>query len=171
MRAAIDLRADRPVASTPERPTAPPEIDSAQGRKLEPGKFVFGQTAGRVALRLPDDMDGWPAGKPVLAARVEGRSSMARVGVIVRFAAPAIQAGFGGTITPEMMCHSGTPFALHPGMAICRLVLEPLPGVPVGRASQFSTKTGRPASAAGEVRALTPDRAARRGRRRGPRGA
>ena len=98
MRAAIDRRADQPVASTPKRPMAPSEIDPAQGWKLGPGKFVLGQTAERVAVRLLDDMDEWPAGKPVLAARVEGRSSMARFGVIVRFAAPTIQAGFGGPL-------------------------------------------------------------------------
>lgn len=137
MQVAIDLRDSQPVAGTLRRLMIPKEIDQDQGWKLEPGKFVLGQTAERVALRLPDDMDDWPEGKPVLAARVEGRSSLARFGVIVHFTAPTIHAGFEGPITLEMMCHSETSFTLYPGMAICQLILEPLLGVPVERQSQF----------------------------------
>ena len=128
---AIDLRGDQPVAGTLRRLTTSEEIHPAQGWKLEPGKFVLGQTAERVALRLPADMGEWPAGKPVLAARVEGRSSLARFGIIVHFTAPTIHAGFEGPITLEMMCHSEMSFTLYPGMPICQLILEPLLGDPV----------------------------------------
>lgn len=138
MQVAIDLGSSgRPVAGTLGKLTTPQEIRPDQGWKLDPGKFVLGQTAERVALRLPGDMDEWPAGRPVLAARVEGRSSLARFGVIVHFTAPTIQAGFEGPIALEMMCHSEMAFTLYPGMAICQLILEPLLGVPVERASQF----------------------------------
>ena len=142
MQVAADLRAGRRgAANTLAALTTPEEIHPAQGWKLEPGKFVLGQTAERVALRLPADMGEWPTGKPVLAARVEGRSSLARFGIIVHFTAPTIHAGFEGPITLEMMCHSETSFTLYRGMAICQLILEPLLGepveVPAERRSQF----------------------------------
>jgi dCTP deaminase len=55
-----------------------------------------------------------------LAARVEGRSSLARLGVIVHLTAPTIHAGFNGTITLEMINHG--PFYL-------RMTLERLASV------------------------------------------
>lgn len=112
-------------------------IDADQGWKLLPGQFVLGRTAERVHLRLPDELDVRAEGKPVLAARVEGRSSFARFGVMVHFTAHTIHAGFEGPITLEIMCHSETPFTLYPGMPICQLILEPLIGSPVESQSQF----------------------------------
>ena len=140
-----DLRTGRGVSQALAALTTPEEIDPRQGWKLEPGKFILGQTAERVHLRLPDDLDNRADGKPILAARVEGRSSLARFGIIVHFTAPTIHAGFEGHITLEMMCHSETPFTLYPGMAVCQLIVEPLLGVPIERPSQFQhqdTPTG-----------------------------
>lgn len=125
------------VAATLAAITKSVRIDSEQGWKLLPGQFVLGQTAERVHLRLPADLDQWPEGTPVLAARVEGRSSFARFGVMVHFTAPTIHAGFEGPITLEIMCHSETPFTLYPGMKICQLILEPLIGTPFESESQF----------------------------------
>lgn len=142
---AADVRTGQGVSRALAALTTPDEIDPQQGWKLEPGKFVLGQTAERVHLRLPDDLDDRAAGKPILAARVEGRSSLARFGIIVHFTAPTIHAGFEGHITLEMMCHSETPFTLYPGMAVCQLILEPLLGAPIERPSQFQhqdTPTG-----------------------------
>ena len=137
MQVAADLRADERVASTLAALTTTREIDPEQGWKLYPGKFILGQTAERVHLRLPDELDDRAADKPILAARVEGRSSMARFGIIVHFTAPTIHAGFEGPPTLEILCHSETPFTLYPGMAICQLIFEPLVGAPIERESQF----------------------------------
>lgn len=134
---AADLRDRSAVASTLSALTTPRTIDPEQGWKLAPGKFVLAQTAERVHLRLRDELDDEIKDKPVLAARVEGRSSFARFGIIVHFTAPTIHAGFEGPITLEMMCHSETPFTLYPGMPVCQLILEPLLGEPIERESQF----------------------------------
>lgn len=141
----VDLRPGQGAATALAALTTRHEIDPVQGWKLEPGKFVLGQTEERVHLRLPDDLDDDAQAKPILAARVEGRSSFARFGIVVHFTAPTIHAGFEGHITLEMMCHSETPFTLYPGMAVCQLIVEPLLGVPIERPSQFQhqdTPTG-----------------------------
>lgn len=134
---AADLRGGGTVARTLAAITNSSAIDPEQGWKLKPGKFVIGQTVERIHLWLPADFSQAAEGKPVLAARVEGKSSLARFGVIVHFTAPTIEAGFEGPITLEMMCHSETPFTLYPGMFICQLIVEPLVGIPVESVSQF----------------------------------
>jgi len=65
-----------------------------------------------------------------LAARVEGRSSLARLGVAVHLTAPVIHAGFRGYITLEITNPGPLPIRLRPGMQICQLVLELLFGTP-----------------------------------------
>jgi hypothetical protein len=75
-------------------------------------------------------------GRPVLAARVGGRSSFARCGVLVHFTAPSIHAGFVGTITLEIM-NLGPHAMLRPGMKICQLILEQVEGFPADAPSQF----------------------------------
>lgn len=137
LQVAADLRRGGAVAETLAAITTSAAIDLTQGWKLDPGRFVLGQTAERIHLRLPAELGQAADGKPVLAARVEGRSSLARFGVIIHFTAPTIHAGFEGPITLEMMCHSETPFTLYPGMPICQLILEPLVGMPVESVSQF----------------------------------
>jgi dCTP deaminase len=66
-----------------------------------------------------------------LAARVEGRSSLARIRIIVHLTAPTIQAGFNGKITLEMINFS--PFYLKrvPNKTrICQLIVEQLESEP-----------------------------------------
>lgn len=59
-----------------------------------------------------------------LAARIEGKSSLARLGIGVHITAPVIHAGFDGHIRLEMMNHGKFPVRLKAGMRICQLVLE-----------------------------------------------
>jgi dCTP deaminase len=60
-----------------------------------------------------------------LAARVEGRSSLARIGLIVHLTAPTIHAGFSGNITLEMINFSPFDLRLVPRETfICQLILE-----------------------------------------------
>ncbi len=105
-------------------------IDPAGGYSLQPGTFVLGRTVERVRLPIRE-------GRPALAARVEGRSSFARCGLIVHFTAPTIHAGFDGTITLEMINLGPCPIALYPGMEIVQLVIEQVLDTPFHKPSQF----------------------------------
>ncbi len=79
---------------------------------VHPGDFVLGVTMESV--RLGDD----------LVARVEGRSSLGRLGIIVHSTAGFIDAGFEGTITLEITNINRVPVALYPGMRVCQLAFE-----------------------------------------------
>lgn len=79
---------------------------------VQPGEFVLGVTSESV--KLPDDM----------VARVEGRSSLGRLGIIVHSTAGFIDAGFEGTITLEITNINRMPVALYPGMRVCQLAFE-----------------------------------------------
>jgi len=59
-----------------------------------------------------------------IVARVEGRSSLGRLGIIVHSTAGFIDAGFSGTITLEMTNINRMPVALYPGMRICQLAFQ-----------------------------------------------
>lgn len=59
-----------------------------------------------------------------LAARVEGRSSLSRLGVGIHLTAPTIHAGFSGTIQLEVVNHGFAPVILRPEMRICQLIFE-----------------------------------------------
>ena len=65
--------------------------------KLEHGQFVLGRTRERVYLPIPDE------GECCLAARIEGKSSRARMGLLVHLTAPTVHAGFEGTLALEMI--------------------------------------------------------------------
>lgn len=97
---------------------------------LKPGHFVLGKTHERVELPIRDN-------GPWLAARVEGRSSFARCGLLVHFTAPTIHSGFGGTITLEIMNFGRYSLALHAFTPICQLIVEQVDGKPFRNDSQF----------------------------------
>lgn len=73
---------------------------------LHPGEFVLGSTAERVAV--PDDM----------VARIEGKSSLGRLGLLIHSTAGFIDAGFNGHITLELSNVANLPITLYPGMKI-----------------------------------------------------
>lgn len=73
----------------------------------------------------------------MLAARVEGRSSLARLGVMVHLTAPTIHAGFRGKITLEVINHGPFHLKLVPHRTtICQFIFEMLSSVP---GSEIST--------------------------------
>lgn len=91
---------------------------------VQPGEFVLGVTLEKV--KLADD----------LVARVEGRSSLGRLGIIVHSTAGFIDAGFEGTITLEITNINRMPVALYPGMRVCQLAFETMSSpaeIPYGR--------------------------------------
>lgn len=77
-----------------------------------------------------------------IAARVEGRSSLARLGLAVHLTAPTIHAGFKGPIQLEMINHGLVPIRLKAGMRICQLIFEMTLGTPEkGYKGQFLGQT------------------------------
>jgi dCTP deaminase len=101
---------------------------------LRPGRLVLGKTLERVTLPLISDGVS-------LAARVEGKSSYARCGLLVHFTAPTIHAGFSGTITLELINLGLCNISLYPHTPICQLILEEVAGVPLRNDSQFQGQT------------------------------
>jgi dCTP deaminase len=73
---------------------------------LHPGEFVLGSTLERVALG--DD----------LVARVEGKSSLGRLGLLIHSTAGFVDPGFDGHITLELSNVASLPITLYPGMRI-----------------------------------------------------
>lgn len=127
---AFDLRRGG-IASFLTRNSKKLEIPDA-GYVLEPHTFVLGNTQETVTL-LP--IEGG------LAARIEGKSSFARCGLLVHFTAPTVHAGFDGTLTLEMINLGTVGIALFEGLAICQLILESVIGAPQAHASQFQGQT------------------------------
>jgi len=104
-------------------------IDTKTGFDLEPQHLILAWT--KEYVHLPIDSR--------LAARVEGKSSLARMGVGVHITAPTIHAGFDGQIRLEIINHGHLPIKLRPGMKICQLIFEQTLGTPQkGYQGQFS---------------------------------
>jgi dCTP deaminase len=83
-------------------------VEIAEGSPfvLHPGEFVLGSTIERIGL--PDD----------IVARVDGKSSLGRLGILIHATAGFIDAGFNGQITLELSNVATLPIRLWPGMKI-----------------------------------------------------
>ena len=99
---------------------------------LEPNKFILSKTFESVSLPSLPDENGY-----YLAARVEGKSSLARCGLLIHFTAPTIHAGFEGTITLEIINLGAFPIKLRSKMLICQLIFETVLGKPYENPSEF----------------------------------
>jgi dCTP deaminase len=107
-------------------------ISATKGFELPVRELVLAWTSEYVVL--PYDSR--------LAARVEGKSSLARLGLCVHMTAPTIHAGFEGQIRLEMINHGRLPIILKPGMRICQLIFEQTLGTPErGYQGQFAGQT------------------------------
>ena len=73
---------------------------------LHPGEFVLGSTSERVAL--PSD----------IVARLEGKSSLGRLGLLIHSTAGFVDAGFDGQLTLELSNVASLPITLYPEMKI-----------------------------------------------------
>jgi dCTP deaminase len=82
------------------------EVAEGESFMLHPGEFVLGSTLERVAV--PTD----------LVARVEGKSSLGRLGLVIHSTAGFIDAGFDGHVTLELANLANLPITLYPGMKI-----------------------------------------------------
>jgi dCTP deaminase len=110
------------------------EIDlAARGSyPLEPRQFVLGITLETIHLPILPRRR-----KPCLAARIEGKSSRARCGLLVHFTAPTVHPNWHGPLALEMINWGPVPFVLTHRMFIAQLVLEEVHGVPFANPSQF----------------------------------
>ena len=111
------------------------KIDADQGYILEPNRFLLSKTREWIELPILRDRD------VCLAARIEGKSSRARCGLLVHFTAPTVHPGFKGTLTLEIINLGPSPIMLRPGMPIAQLIVEEVKGIPFENASQFQGQT------------------------------
>jgi dCTP deaminase len=83
-------------------------VEVAEGEPfiLHPGEFVLGATMERV--RLPDD----------LVARLEGKSSLGRLGLLIHSTAGYVDPGWDGFLTLELSNVANLPITIYPGMKI-----------------------------------------------------
>jgi dCTP deaminase len=80
-----------------------------------------------------------------IAARVEEKSGLARLGMMVHMTAPTIHAGFTGQIQLEMFNLGPYDIILDAGMAICQVIFEVTFGTPAkGYAGQFAGQSAKP---------------------------
>jgi len=82
------------------------EVDGERPFILHPGEFVLGSTYE--VCTLPDD----------IAARVEGKSSLGRLGLLTHATAGFVDPGFSGHVTLELANVATLPIKLYPGMKI-----------------------------------------------------
>jgi dCTP deaminase len=85
------------------------EVEGENSFILHPGEFVLGSTYE--VVKLPDD----------LAARLEGKSSLGRLGLLTHSTAGFIDPGFDGHVTLELSNVATLPITLWPGMKIGQL--------------------------------------------------
>jgi dCTP deaminase len=82
------------------------EVADGEAFVLHPGEFVLGSTLERV--KLPGD----------LVARLEGKSSLGRLGLLIHSTAGFVDAGWNGYLTLELSNVANLPIAIYPGMKI-----------------------------------------------------
>ena len=126
----IDPKADQPdLTSAVEAATGEPFI-------LHPGEFVLGSTLESVGLG--DDV----------VARLEGKSSLGRLGLLIHSTAGFIDPGFVGQVTLELSNVANLPIAIYPGMKIGQVSFYELstpaehPYGSAGTGSKYQGQTG-----------------------------
>src|SRR5207244_9347101 len=87
------------------------EVEDGKAFILHPGEFVLGSTLERVTL--PDDV----------VARIEGKSSLGRLGLLIHSTAGFVDAGWSGHLTLELSNVANLPITIYPGMKIGQLCL------------------------------------------------
>jgi dCTP deaminase len=104
----IDVRADQPDM------TELVEIAGDDAFILHPGEFVLGSTFERVGL--PND----------LVARLEGKSSLGRLGLLIHSTAGYVDPGWEGNLTLELSNVANLPITLYDGMKIGQISFQRL---------------------------------------------
>src|SRR5436305_15249808 len=143
----VDVRVDRyfrvfrnhqypyiDVKQAQEDLTEQVEIDDDRPFILHPGEFVLGSTLERISLA--DD----------LVARLEGKSSLGRLGLLIHSTAGFIDPGWDGHVTLELSNVANLPITIYPGMKIGQIsfmqMTEPAT-IPYGSAQIGSKYSGQ----------------------------
>lgn len=90
------------------------EITKKDGLILDPGDFILGETVERISV---------PRG---MVARVEGKSTLGRIGILVHITAGFVDPGFSGRITLELKNVGTLAVRLWPGQKISQIAFEKL---------------------------------------------
>lgn len=131
----FDLSKPGSVAQTIKNNSSLKKITKEQPWNLKPNHFILAKTLEKISLPIDE------TSSTCLAARIEGRSRHARVGLLVHFTAPTVHPGFEGTLTLEMINLGPADILLSPGMAIAQLIVEEVKGCPIRNESQFQGQT------------------------------
>lgn len=110
----IDLSSQDSIFAMSDKLMRDVELKNDEAFYLHPGELALGVTFERV--RIPDNLAGW----------LDGRSSLARLGLLVHITAHTIDPGWDGCITLEFYNAGRFPLALRPGMRICAISFETL---------------------------------------------
>ena len=89
-------------------------LKSGESFILQPGDFVLATTVEKI--ELPDDLIG----------RLEGRSSLGRLGIVVHSTASIFDPGWSGVVVMELGNMGRMPVALYSNMRICSMTFEEL---------------------------------------------
>lgn len=127
---ALDLRKPG-IAKLWAQHSTPKKLDLDQPYTLVPNKFILALTHEKVFFPFSDK-------RQCYSARVEGKSSQARCGLLIHFTAPTIHAGFSGPIALEIINFGPADFLLYPLMFICQLIIEEVRGCPATAPNQFT---------------------------------
>jgi dCTP deaminase len=92
--------------------TRPLKVEPDKPFIIMPNQLVQGIT--QETLTLPETLSG----------RIEGRSRFARLGLLIHLSSGFIQPGSTGKVVLEILNVSPLPLALHPGTAICQVIIE-----------------------------------------------
>lgn len=133
----------------PDRPQMQPAVPDEDGSILltplflgGPNSFLLGHTVE--TMTLPTDLCG----------RVEGKSSLGRIGCAIHITAAFVDPGFRGQITLELVNFSPVPVRLHPGMRIgqlCLLAMTSPSSDPYGHEKYGSHYQGQTGARAGSA--------------------
>jgi dCTP deaminase len=99
------------LADPPRDLTEHVVVDDGDTFVMHPGEFVLGTTLERI--ELPDD----------IVARIEGKSSLGRLGLICHATAGFVDPGWEGALTLEITNFNNVPIVLRPGLPIAQLSL------------------------------------------------
>ena len=130
----IDVKRDMPDL------TELVEVEEETPFILHPGEFVLGSTLERV--KLPDD----------LVARLEGKSSLGRLGLLIHSTAGYVDPGWDGYLTLELSNVANLPITIYPGMKIGQISFFRLTSAAMapygsrGRRSKYQGQRGPTAS-------------------------
>ena len=87
-------------------------LHDGQSIDIEPRTLLLAETLED--FKLPND----------IAARVEGRSTYARLGISIHQTAPSVKPAWSGQLTLEIFNNGPFTYRLYPGMRLCQLILE-----------------------------------------------